>query len=173
MMENKYTRSAGFTPYDWLGYGADVNHFQAGGGLGLRGYAGYVAPELDRNGDVVLTYRGNSGAAFNTELDIDGLLRIRPKATRDWLHLDAYLFGDVGTMGYRETTEAGTVRLVLAPPRADAGAGVALTIKKFWRLVDINPLTIRFDAPLILSNLPYGENDHFAFRYVVGINRSF
>ena len=31
-MEHKSTRSAGFTPYDWLGYGADVNHFQAGGG---------------------------------------------------------------------------------------------------------------------------------------------
>lgn len=173
MMENKYTRSAGFTPYDWLGYGADVNHFHAGGGLGLRGYAGYVAPELDHNGDVVLTYRGNSGGALNAELDIDGLFNLRPKATRDWLHIDAYLFGDIGSMGYRETTEAGNLRLTLAPPRADAGAGVALTIKKFWRLVDINPLTIRFDAPLVLSNLPYGEDDHFAFRYVVGINRSF
>ena len=173
MMENKYTRSAGFVPYDWTGYGADVNHFQAGGGLGLRGYAGYVAPELDGNGELTLTYRGNSGAAFNAELDIDGLLRIRPKATRDWLHLDAYLFGDIGSMGYRQTSEAGTVQLRLAPPRADAGAGVALTIKKFWRLVDINPLTIRFDAPLFLSNLPYGNTDYFAFRYVVGINRSF
>jgi len=173
MMENKYTRSAGFTPYNWLGYGPDVNHFQMGGGLGLRGYAGYVAPEVTGDGDLMLTYRGNSGAALNAELDVDGLLRIRPKATRDWLHIDAYLFGDVGSMGYRETTEAGTTRLRLAPPRADAGAGVALTIKKFWRLVDIDPLTIRFDAPLILSNLPYGETEHFAFRYVIGINRSF
>ena len=68
MMENKYTRSAGFTPYDWLGYGPEVNHFQMGGGLGLRGYAGYVAPELTGNGDLMLTYRGNSGAALNAEL---------------------------------------------------------------------------------------------------------
>jgi aminopeptidase N len=173
MMENKYIRSVGFVPYEWLGSGIDVGHFQAGGGLGLRGYAGYFAPELNGNGDVILTYRGNSGAAFNGELDLDGLLRIRPKATRDWLHIDAYLFGDVGSMGYRQTTDAGTVQLRLAPPRADAGAGVALTIKKFWRLVDIEPLTIRFDAPLVLSNLPSGEVDHVAFRYVVGINRSF
>lgn len=173
MMENKYTRSAGFVPSDWMGYGASLNHFQVGGGLGLRGFAGYVAPELDGNGQLTLTYRGNSGAAFNAELDIDGLLRIRPKVTREWLHLDAYLFGDVGSMGYRQTTDAGTVRLRLAPPRADAGAGVALTIKKFWRLVDVNPLTIRFDVPAVVSNLPYGETDHIAFRYVVGINRSF
>lgn len=173
MMENKYTRSVGFIPNDWLGYGADVNHFHAGGGLGLRGYAGYLAPELSENNETMLTYRGNSGGALNAELDVDGLFRLRPKATRDWLHIDAYLFGDVGSMGYRQVSDAGTTYLVLAPPRADAGAGVALTIKRFWRLVDINPLTIRFDAPLVLSNIPSGETDHVAFRYVIGINRSF
>ncbi len=173
MMENKYTRSVGFVPYDWAGHGASVNHFHAGGGLGLRGYAGYVAPELDDRGELRLTYRGNTGAAFNAELDIDGLFRFRPKATRDWLHVDAYLFGDIGAIGYREVSDAGTTELQLAPPRADAGAGMAFTIKKFWRLVDVHPLTVRFDAPLVLSNLPYGEEDHFAFRYVVGINRSF
>nr|MBP8824196.1 M1 family metallopeptidase [Flavobacteriales bacterium] len=45
MMADKYTRSIGFVPFDWMGYGAGVNHFQQGGGLGLRGYAGYQAPE--------------------------------------------------------------------------------------------------------------------------------
>ncbi|MEZ4739918.1 MAG: hypothetical protein R2818_11335 [Flavobacteriales bacterium] len=44
-MENKYVRSIGLVPYEWLGYGADVNSFQQGGGLGLRGYAGYLAPK--------------------------------------------------------------------------------------------------------------------------------
>ena len=27
MMDDKYVRSAGFTPYDWAGYGANTNHF--------------------------------------------------------------------------------------------------------------------------------------------------
>ena len=122
---------------------------------------------------MILTYSGNSGASFSAELDVDGLVRLRPKATRKWLHVDAYLFGDVGSMGYRSTTDDGTVRLRQATPRADAGAGLALTVKKWGPLVDVNPLTIRFDMPLFLSNLPAGESEHFAFRYVVGIGRSF
>ncbi|MBS1583363.1 MAG: M1 family metallopeptidase [Bacteroidetes bacterium] len=173
MMENKYVRSIGFVPFDWMGYGADVNHFQYGGGLGLRGYAGYLAPERNVNGDLILSYMGNTGGALNAELDLDGLVRFRPRAIRDVLHLDVYLFGDVGSMGYRAVTEAGTTQLRLAPPRTDAGAGAALTIKKFGPLSDIKPLTIRFDMPLLLGQLPATESDHFAFRYVVGIGRSF
>ncbi|MFT3886305.1 MAG: M1 family metallopeptidase [Flavobacteriales bacterium] len=173
MMENKYVRSEGFLPYDWLGYGATMGHFQQGGGLGLRGYAGYYAPAADVNGNTILTYVGNTGGAINAELDLDGLVALRPRATREWLHIDAYLFGDVGGMGYRALTEAGTQQLRIASPRADAGAGVALTVKKFGPLSGIKPLTIRFDMPLVLSNIPFGESDHFAWRYVVGIGRSF
>ena len=173
MMENKYTRSAGFVPYEEAGYGTRLSHFHAGGGLGLRGYAGYLAPDATADDLILLTYRGNSGAAFNAELDVDDLIRLRPGFTRRWLHIDAYLFGDVGSMGYREVTDAGTTRLLAATPRMDAGAGLAFTIKKFGPLVDIKPLTIRFDVPAFLSNIPAGESDHFAFRYVIGINRSF
>ncbi len=173
MMDDKYVRSIGFVPFDWMGYGAVVNHFQQGGGLGLRGYAGYVAPTLDAEGNTILTYAGNTGAAINGELDLDGLVRFRPGKLADYLHLDVYLFGDVGTMGYRTTTELGTTQIKLATPRADAGAGAALTIKKFGPLQDIKPLTIRFDMPLVLSNIPAGETEHVAFRYVVGIGRSF
>ncbi len=175
MMENKYTRSVGFVPYDQGGYGSAITHFQAGGGLGLRGYAGYVAPEsMDSTlGGQFLVYRGNTGAAFNAELDLDGLVRLRPKATREWLHLDVYLFGDIGSMGYRRVTDGGSQQLRFAYPRADAGAGLALTIKKFGPLDGIKPLTIRFDAPLFVSSLPNNEQDHFAFRYVIGIERAF
>lgn len=173
MMENKYLRSAGFTPYDWTGYGTGVNHLHAGGGLGLRGYAGYLAPALDVGGGTILTYRGNTGAAINAEVDVDRFIRLRPKALRRWLHMDAYFFGDIGSMGYRYTTEHGTQQLRLAEPRADAGAGVAITIRRFGPLTDIKPLTIRFDVPVFLSHLPAGESEHFAFRYVVGINRTF
>jgi aminopeptidase N len=173
MMENKYVRSVGFVPYDWLGYGAGMNHFQQGGGLGLRGYAGYLAPEDIGDGHTILTSAGNTGAAINAELDLDDLVRFRPGKLAQYLHLDVYLFGDVGTMGYRTTTELGTPQVKLALPRADAGAGAAFTIKKFGPLQDIKPLTVRFDVPLVLSAIPAGETEHVAFRYVVGIGRSF
>lgn len=173
MMDDKYVRSIGFVPFDWMGYGADVNHFQQGGGLGLRGYAGYLAPATGPEGNLILTYAGNTGAALNGELDLDGLVRFRPGKLAEYLKLNVYLFGDVGTMGYRTTTALGTPQIQLALPRADAGAGAALTIKKFGPLDDIKPLTIRFDMPLVLSALPATETEHVAFRWVVGVGRSF
>jgi hypothetical protein len=135
MMENKYVRSIGFVPYDWLGYGANVNSFQHGGGLGLRGYAGYLAPDLDADGNLIVTYRGNTGISASGELDLDGLVRFRPGKWRSYLHLDVYLFGDVGMMGYR-TISANGEQLHFAEPRADAGIGAAVTIKKWGPLVD-------------------------------------
>jgi Peptidase family M1 domain len=172
MMENKYTRSVGFVPYDWTGFGANVNHFQSGGGLGLRGYAGYLAPDLTADGALVYTYASNTGMAINAELDLDGLIPLRPGKMARVLHMDLYLFGDAGVMGYRTTDADGTM-LQFAEPRADAGAGAALTIKNWGPLTDIKPLTIRFDMPLLLSALPATETEHFAFRYVVAIGRNF
>ena len=54
LMENKFTRSEGFIPNQWLGYGSTTNHFQMGGGLNLRGYTGYYAPEINDDGNYVL-----------------------------------------------------------------------------------------------------------------------
>lgn len=172
MMENKYVRSVGFVPYEELGHGADIHRFQHGGGLGLRGYAGYLAPELASDGSTVLTYRGNTGAGASAELDLDGLVRFRPGKLAQVLHLDLYLFGDVGVMAYRTMNEGGE-QMHFAQPRADAGAGAALTIKRFGPLRDIKPLTVRFDMPLLLSALPATEKDHLAFRYIVAVGRSF
>ena len=46
LMDNKLTRAQGFIPNDWIGYGESTNKFHMGGGLNLRGYAGYLAPEV-------------------------------------------------------------------------------------------------------------------------------
>lgn len=172
MMENKYTRSIGFVPYDQLGYGTDVNHFAQGGGMGLRGYAGYLAPDLDADDQVITTYTGNTGISASAEVDIDGLVELRPGKLARYFHLDVYLFGDVGMMGYRRERSNGQ-ELRLAEPRADAGLGAAFTIKRFGPLVDIKPLTIRFDVPLFLSATPSTNPDNLAFRYVVAVGRSF
>ena len=150
-------------------YGADVNHFQHGGGLNLRGYAGYLSPDSTKDA-VILNYFGKSGISANFELDFDRFIKFRPKKLRKYLHLDMYLFTDMGLLTYINTK--GNEKL--GSFRMDAGIGSALTIKA-GRL-RIKPLTIRFDMPLFLNRPPF-ESRGFGFvdyrRFVVGINRAF
>ncbi|HKR03576.1 MAG TPA: M1 family metallopeptidase [Bacteroidia bacterium] len=168
LMEDKFTRSQGFVPDDWLGYSTKTNHFQQGGGLNLRGYAGYVVAE-EINNEVRLIYKGSTGAAINLELDFEKFLDIKPKFTKSWLKFDTYLFADAGMINENIPQE----NLKFGALRADAGIGTALTIKKFGPLEMVNPFTIRFDMPLILNRPPFEEKDYFKFRYVVGVSRSF
>ena len=169
LMNDKFTRSRAYVPVDWLGYGITTNHFQQGGGLNLRGYAGYLLPEEDKDGDIRLIYKGTSGAAINAELDFDGLFRIRPSFTRNWLSINSYLFADAGTINYNTPGET----LALADIRADAGIGFAATIKKFGPLQTVRPFTLRIDFPLLLNRTPAAEPDYFDFRWVVGVGRAF
>ena len=170
MVENKYLRSAGFLPNDWIGeYGNKTNHFHYGGGLNLRGYSGYFAVEQDDAGTPVLAYRGNSGFSVNTELEFDGIIKIKklPKLRR-MFDFDSYVFADMGAINFvnsNNKTEWSTLR-------ADLGVGASITIKQWFKLYDIKPLTFRFDVPFFLSTAPAGENN-VAFRWVVGVNRAF
>lgn len=174
MMENKFVRSIGFVPYEDVrhGIGTEPGHFHFAGGLNLRGYAGYLAPEIDADGNIITTFSGTTGTSASAELDLDGLVRFRPGKIASYLKLNIYLFGDVGSMSYTRVVND-REQLMFAEPRGDAGVGVAFTIKRWGPLVDVEPLTIRFDMPLFLSALPASETEHFAFRYVVGIGRSF
>lgn len=184
MMDNKFTRSIGFFPEDWAGYGSATGHFHHGGGLNLRGYSGYLAPEESSDGGIVQTYKGRSGASINAELEFDNLFRGKgiPKffrkkigrwkfanAIRNTLRFNMYLFGDAGVISYEEPGQ----ELLLTELRADAGVGVAMTIKKWFFLETVDPLTIRFDMPLFLNRIPYLESDYVAFRWVLGVNRAF
>ncbi|MEP7167850.1 MAG: M1 family aminopeptidase [Bacteroidota bacterium] len=168
LMEDKFTRSKGFVPNDWLGYSTVTNHFQQGGGLNLRGYAGYFAVE-EVNDETRLTYKGTTGASINLELDFERFFNIKPNFTKSWLKFDTYLFADAGMINENIPQE----NLKFGALRADAGIGTALTIKKFGPLEMVNPFTIRFDMPLILNRPPFEEKDYFKFRYVVGVSRSF
>jgi hypothetical protein len=169
MMENKFVRSRGFVPDEWvLGFSTETNHFHHGGGLNLRGYAGYLAPETNEDGQVIFTYRGSSGAAINAELEFDRLFPINPRFTRRWLQINTYLFADAGTINTSRPDED----LRIAEIRADAGIGAALTIKSWGPLQTVSPLTIRFDMPLVLNRPPAGE-EFFQFRWVMGVNRAF
>lgn len=172
MVENKFTRARGFVPDEWvLTHGSTTNHFHYGGGLNLRGYAGYLAP-VEQNGSLVYTYNGHSGAAVNAELDFDRYFSfIRPRYIRDYIGIDTYLFGDVGIIS--SWYDANTDLPEFANLRADAGVGTAVTIKKWGPLQKVKPLTIRFDMPLFLNRPPALDPDYTTFRWVVGVSRAF
>ncbi len=172
MMDNKYTRSQGFFAPSQAAIGAGTNHFQYGGGLNLRGYSGYLAPQLLSDGiTTVYTYKGQTGAAVNAELEFDGIIRMKKQ---NWLtrtfKLTTYLFGDVGIINYNTINDN---ILKISDVRADAGLGVALTIKKFGVLQTVNPLTIRFDMPFFLNKAPAADKNFVQYRYVIAISRAF
>ncbi|MFN8310852.1 MAG: M1 family aminopeptidase [Chitinophagales bacterium] len=169
MMDNKYYRAAGFAPQQWSGFGPTTNHLHYGGGLNLRGYAGYVIPEIDRYGATVLAYKGNSGFSLNGELDFNRIIKVRNQKLRELFGINTYLFADAGMIAY--TNSRGEQQL--SHFRTDAGAGIAVTIKRWGFLQDIKPLTLRFDVPFFVSNTPFVDPSPFKFRWVVGINRAF
>ena len=168
MMDNKFTRSRGFFPNDWLGYGDNTNHFHYGGGLNLRGYAGYLAP-FEANNTQYQTFKGTAGGALNAEIEFDQYFNVRLGSLSRYFDFDTYLFGDVGIIDYGQLNSS----LDLANARADAGLGTALTIEQWGPLDEANPLTIRFDMPLYLSHIPAVEDNNFDFRWVFGVQRSF
>lgn len=172
LMDSKYTRSAGILPTEWGGYSADLNHLQQGGGLNLRGFAGYFAPQYDWYGDIRKTYKGSTGYAINAEVEFQELFRFvgrkLPKINRV-LGLTTYLFGDFGGINFSTPGES----LAMGDFRADAGVGCALTIKRFPPLQMVKPLTVRFDMPLFLNSTPYNSPDYVQFRWVIGVSRAF
>jgi hypothetical protein len=171
LMENKYTRSQGFFDPNWAKIGVQTNYFQQGGGLNLRGYAGYLAPQETSNGSIVYTYKGQTGAALNTELEFSNFFKIKNAGwLTNTLKVVTYAFGDAGFINYNKPTE--TV-IKMSDVRIDAGLGIAVTIKKFGVLQTVNPFTIRFDFPLFLNKIPPTEKEYFKYRFVVGINRAF
>ncbi len=178
MMEDKYTRSVGFIPGDWTTYSTtDMNHFQQGGGLNLRGYSGYLPADLNDAGELLVGYKGRGGIAGNLEIDFDEYIKLKPKKIKDILHVDAYVFADAGLiqMSRANLNQYWNIfpTTTLSEVRMDAGLGFALTVKKFGPLQKVKPLTLRFDMPLFVSRPPAANPDYMAFRYVFGINRTF
>jgi len=177
-MENKYTQSVGFIPTDWEGTSRyDVNHFEMGGGLGLRGYAGYFSPD-ERNGVLLEGYKGRSGAAANMEIDFENYMPWHPKHLGNMLHANVYAFGDAGVM---ELSNFSLPNYYLIYPNSalwsnvhvDAGVGCAFTIKNWGVFEKAKPLTLRIDFPIFLNRPPYSNDQYATVRYVLGVNRAF
>ena len=169
LMDNKFTRSQGFFDPKSTGFGASTNNFHAGGGLNLRGYAGYVMAETANNSYTTFyAYKGTTGAAVNAELEFDELLGLKPMFKKT-IKFNTYLFGDAGVIDYDHSSRL----LKITSLRADAGLGIAITVLRWGPLQKCNPLTIRFDMPFFLNSIPAVDKDYFAFRWVLGVNRAF
>jgi aminopeptidase N len=167
LMENKYTRSMGFFPN--FDFGNVTNHFATGGGLNLRGYMGYLLYGGDVNGLPVYQYKGLSGASASVEMELDKLLFLQKAIFKNTFKVTPYLFADAGVIN---TNQAGQ-SLAFSNVIADAGAGLALTIQRWWKFQTIKPLTIRADFPAFINRLPYSEKDYLQFRWMIGVNRAF
>jgi aminopeptidase N len=166
MMDNKFTRSMGiFQPFS---FGDRTNNFCYGGGLNLRGYMGYLLPQVN-DGTYRYNYKGTSGAAYNMEIDFGRCFGFIERKTKQTLSFSPYLFGDIGVIQTNYNYEP----MAFSDVMADAGVGTALTINRWWKLVNFKPLTIRADFPLFINRLPYAEKDYFQFRWMIGVSRAF
>jgi len=135
----------------------------------LRGYSGYYVVEEDETGTTTSAYRGSSGFAINTELAFDRIVKLKKaRKLKSIFDLDTYLFADAGSINFENS--AGNSEW--SSFRADAGVGVSLKIKRFWKFYNIKPLTLRFDVPFYVSHAPASEKN-IQFRWVLGINKAF
>lgn len=167
LMDSKYTRSMGF--FQPFNFGATTGNFAAGGGLNLRGYMGYLLPQVDANGNYRYNYKGTSGASVTAEIDFSKYFGFISKATKQTLAFGTYLFGDAGVINTNYNAEP----FALSDIMVDAGVGTTLTIQKWGRLQTLKPLTIRADFPFFINRLPYAESNYFQFRWMIGVSRAF
>ena len=170
LMENKYTRSMGLIPPDWGKFGNTTNHFNAGGGLNLRGYSGYLLAQTDATGSMIYNYKGTTGASASVELEFGKFFKfMNIKKLNNSVKINPYLFADAGSININQPGKA----IVMSSVMADAGIGATLSILKWGNLSGMKPLVIRFDMPVFLNRLPFAEKDYLQVRWVVGINRAF
>lgn len=167
LMGNPFTRSNGIIPTDWEGYGNEINHFQASGGLNLRGYAGYQA-FTEEDGSVIPAYVGETGVAVNGELDLQELIPLNTDKWNEYVRYRLYLFGDAGVINVNQPGQD----LEFADLRADAGIGTAVRVLQWGKFNDLQPVSLRFDVPLWINRPPSGE-DYIAFRWQIGFSTLF
>ncbi|MCD6066603.1 MAG: hypothetical protein K0S33_1429 [Bacteroidetes bacterium] len=167
LMDNKYTRAMGIFPP--FAFGEKTTNFAAGGGLNLRGYMGYLLYSGDVNGVPHYNYKGLSGASASMEIEFDRAIGLGKAIIKNTFKITPYLFADAGVINTNYTNENVAVSNVMA----DAGAGLAVTIQRWWKLQTVKPLTIRADFPVFINRLPYAEKDYLQFRWMIGVNRAF
>ena len=166
--ENKFTRAEGVFTKNQTQFGDNINTFHSGGGLNLRGYSGYIAPEL-ANGSVISAFNGTRGASTNIELEFDRYLGLNQLGKiSKWIALKSYAFCDVGIINLVESDVN-----KFAEPRLDAGIGGTISFKKFYQFETTKPVTFRLDFPFLLNRTPNVSPEYYSLKWVIGMNRAF
>jgi aminopeptidase N len=169
MMDSKFTRADGIVSAEYLNYNYNTNYFHSGGGLNLRGYTGYLAPNFNEDGTISsLDYNGTSGASFNTEVDFTAYL----PSSISRSNVSSYLFADAGVITSQNLTKK-NFKESFSDIRADAGLGFTYTFRNFGPLENVKPLVIRFDIPIFLNKAPATDNNLVQMRWLIGINKAF
>ena len=139
-----------------------------GGGLNLRGYNSYLAPEII-NGEYSEIYSGYSGASINLEIEFQEILPIIKNQNK----LITYLFSDAGVINNSMITY-NNFTSNFSKFRMDAGLGLALTIDYWLGMETIKPFTIRLDFPIFLNKHPFVDDSNInTNRFIIGIGRAF
>ena len=168
IMKSKFTRANGLVSSDCLDYNYTTNNYHSSGGLNLRGYTGYLAPEFNDDGTISsFDYNGTSGASFNAEIDFTSYLpySIRKKT------INSYLFADAGIITSEKLTKE-NYKDSFSEMRVDAGLGFTYTFRNFGPLEKIKPIVIRFDIPLFLNRAPSSDDNFIQMRWLIGVNRA-
>ena len=169
MMDSKFTRSEGFISSNYMDYDYRTNYFHSAGGLNIRGYNGYFAPEFNEDGSLnALNHKGISGASINAEIDFTAYL---PYSVR-MNSITSYLFTDAGIIT-NEIITKNNYKDIFSKIRADAGIGFTYTFDKFSPIESVKPFIIRFDIPFFLNRPPASDEDFVEMRWIIGINRAF
>ena len=168
MMNSKFTRAEGVISSDYMNYDYTTNYFHQSGGLNLRGYTGYLAPEPNNDGTIKsFSYNGTSGLSFNAEIDFTAYLPYTIKR-----NIATYLFADAGVISSEKFSKE-NYKDAFSELRADAGIGFTYTFNNWGPLEIVKPLIVRFDIPIFLNRPPASDDNFLQFRWVFGINRVF
>lgn len=171
IIDNKFIRAYGIVPRAWGNFGETTGHFHYGGGLNLRGYSGYLLPVNLPDGTQVYEYKGFSGASVNMELEFGKVFSfLTIKKLVPYVGLEPYLFADAGIIS---RTPFDPYKSEWSFPMMDAGAGIALHIRRWGYLTRLSPWVIRADFPVFINRLPKAEKDYIQLRWVLGVERAF
>lgn len=176
MLENKYMRAVMFPDY-FTKEARNVNSMAPGygnlhysGGLNLRGY-NFATRIYSTDGNTFQTNNMNSGASLNSQINFEKYSPIKFRKLAQTIDLGMYVFGDMGTISNFDYNQ---FEFSKAPMVLDAGCGASITIKRFWVLSGIKPLTFRFDMPLYLSHPSLMDNnEQLKFRWLIGVDQAF
>jgi hypothetical protein len=93
-----------------------MNHLHFGGGLNMRGYAGYLLAEKDVNNNVVPAYKGASGFAVNAEIDFNRIVKVKNQKLKEHFRPQHLPVCRCGAIAYTNTQQTAAIARFVPMP---------------------------------------------------------